>query len=136
MNSEPHGKTKAEKERLASWEAQLNTSSLTGARALSCRTASDRNENHLQMRLTPLMIGTSGLRSAALEERRGASRRLLGLEEKPQKHDANRPLAGPQPAPAVTSADLLGRLGRLSIIHNGEPYTLRITANNKLILTK
>ncbi len=36
----------------------------------------------------------------------------------------------------ITSAQLLGSRGELSIIHNGERYTLRITANRKLILTK
>jgi len=37
---------------------------------------------------------------------------------------------------AVTSEALLGKRRQLSIIHNGQRYTLRITANNKLILTK
>ena len=36
----------------------------------------------------------------------------------------------------VTSEALLGERRQLSIIHNGQRYTLRITANNKLILTK
>jgi len=36
----------------------------------------------------------------------------------------------------ITSARLLGSRGELTIIHNGERYTLRITANKKLILTK
>ncbi len=36
----------------------------------------------------------------------------------------------------ITSAQLLGSRGELTIIHNGERYTLRITANRKLILTK
>lgn len=36
----------------------------------------------------------------------------------------------------ITSARLLGNRGELTIIHNGERYTLRITANKKLILTK
>jgi len=36
----------------------------------------------------------------------------------------------------VSSSRLLGPKGELTIIHNGERYTLRITANKKLILTK
>lgn len=36
----------------------------------------------------------------------------------------------------ITSAQLLGPKGALVIIHNEERYTLRITANRKLILTK
>lgn len=39
-------------------------------------------------------------------------------------------------APEVHSEDLLGPRGELIIIHNEERYTLRITANRKLILTK
>ncbi|MEX0902144.1 MAG: hemin uptake protein HemP [Pseudohongiellaceae bacterium] len=36
----------------------------------------------------------------------------------------------------IDSAELLGDRKELGIIHNGERYQLRITANNKLILTK
>jgi len=36
----------------------------------------------------------------------------------------------------INSAQLLGPRGELVIIHNEERYTLRITANRKLILTK
>lgn len=36
----------------------------------------------------------------------------------------------------IDSAQLLGPRGELVIIHNEERYTLRITANRKLILTK
>lgn len=36
----------------------------------------------------------------------------------------------------ISSAQLLGPRGELIIIHNEERYTLRITANRKLILTK
>ena len=36
----------------------------------------------------------------------------------------------------ISSAQLMGESKELSIIHNSERYTLRITANNKLILTK
>lgn len=41
-----------------------------------------------------------------------------------------------QEVPAVSSTDLLGTQKQIVISHNGEFYTLRITANNKLILTK
>jgi len=37
---------------------------------------------------------------------------------------------------SVSSRELLGGKRRLGIEHNGELYTLRITSNNKLILTK
>ncbi|MBL4890405.1 MAG: hemin uptake protein HemP [Rhizobiaceae bacterium] len=37
---------------------------------------------------------------------------------------------------SVTSIELLGPVKQLLIIHNGENYTLRITGNNKLLLTK
>lgn len=36
----------------------------------------------------------------------------------------------------ITSAELLAQAREIAILHNGERYTLRITANNKLILTK
>jgi hemin uptake protein HemP len=36
----------------------------------------------------------------------------------------------------ISSAELIGESKELSIIHNSERYTLRITSNNKLILTK
>lgn len=37
---------------------------------------------------------------------------------------------------SVTSSELLGPAKQLFISHNGDKYTLRITANNKLLLTK
>ena len=37
---------------------------------------------------------------------------------------------------AVSSKELLGERKLLIIEHNGDRYTLRITSNNKLILTK
>ena len=41
------------------------------------------------------------------------------------------------PAPKqVDSRQLLGRDKEIHILHNNERYILRITANNKLILTK
>ena len=36
----------------------------------------------------------------------------------------------------ITSADLFGKLHEITILHAGEEYRLRITSNNKLILTK
>lgn len=36
----------------------------------------------------------------------------------------------------VASSLLLGPGGRLAIVHEGEPYQLRVTRQNKLILTK
>jgi hemin uptake protein HemP len=36
----------------------------------------------------------------------------------------------------ISSAELVGEAKELIIIHNSERYMLRITANNKLILTK
>lgn len=36
----------------------------------------------------------------------------------------------------ISSAELTGQTKELVIIHNNERYMLRITANNKLILTK
>jgi len=36
----------------------------------------------------------------------------------------------------VRSMELLGRAKQLLISHNGDSYTLRITGNNKLLLTK
>ena len=37
---------------------------------------------------------------------------------------------------ATSSDALLGAEGRLSILHEGESYQLRVTRQNKLILTK
>lgn len=36
----------------------------------------------------------------------------------------------------ITSRELLGEVQELIIIHVGEEYRLRITSNNRLILTK
>lgn len=36
----------------------------------------------------------------------------------------------------ISSRDLLGERGLLRIEHDGECYTLRLTRNNRLILTK
>jgi len=50
--------------------------------------------------------------------------------------DSGRP-SNRNPAPAeIDARDLLGEVREATIIHAGERYRLRITANNKLILTK
>ncbi|MFK7864591.1 MAG: hemin uptake protein HemP [Pseudohongiellaceae bacterium] len=36
----------------------------------------------------------------------------------------------------VTSEELIGNAKELTIVHNNEKYVIRITSNNKLILTK
>lgn len=41
----------------------------------------------------------------------------------------------PQPPNAVSSAALLGERKELVILHNGREYRLRLTQNDKLILT-
>ncbi len=46
------------------------------------------------------------------------------------------PVRAPAQPGQVSSDKLLGDRKQLDIVHNGEHYTLRITANNKLILTK
>jgi hemin uptake protein HemP len=48
-----------------------------------------------------------------------------------------RPETRPLPAtPEITSRELLGTRRELTILHDGQRYVLRVTANNKLILTK
>ena len=42
----------------------------------------------------------------------------------------------PKPPREITSAELFSTGRELIILHNGERYCLRLTANNKLILTK
>ena len=50
--------------------------------------------------------------------------------------DQGRP-SNRNPAPAeIDARDLLGEAREATIVHEGERYRLRITANNKLILTK
>jgi hemin uptake protein HemP len=41
----------------------------------------------------------------------------------------------PEP-PRIDVHQLLGEGREAILVHNGEPYRLRVTANNKLILTK
>lgn len=36
----------------------------------------------------------------------------------------------------IESSELVGRDGTVQILHSGETYTLRVTRNNRLILTK
>ena len=55
--------------------------------------------------------------------------------------DGGRPPPEPQRAEAgavrtVDARELLGARGLLHIAHEGETYTLRLTRNNRLILTK
>lgn len=49
---------------------------------------------------------------------------------------ANAPAASPNPSPALDSAQLLGGRKQVAINHGGELYSLRLTRNGKLILTK
>jgi hemin uptake protein HemP len=48
----------------------------------------------------------------------------------------NRPSGAGESGDLVNSRELLGDRRYLTIKHNGERYQLRITSNNKLILTK
>lgn len=50
----------------------------------------------------------------------------------------DRPYAPGTPAapPVIDVLTLLGEMREAILLHNGEPYRLRVTANNKLILTK
>jgi hemin uptake protein HemP len=59
-------------------------------------------------------------------------------EEKPMDPIQTSPTAGAQRAPVDTidAHVLLGRAGMLRIELDGELYTLRVTRNNRLILTK
>jgi len=36
----------------------------------------------------------------------------------------------------ITSAELFGKQQEIIILHDGEEYRLRVTSNNKLIMTK
>ena len=40
------------------------------------------------------------------------------------------------PIKRITIAELMGGQNEIIIVHDGETYRLRITSNNKLILTK
>ncbi|MGG5886239.1 hemin uptake protein HemP [Falsiroseomonas sp. HC035] len=53
------------------------------------------------------------------------------------QHLTNRSAEPPNPSPlCVPSADLLRGARELLILHQGETYRLRLTSNDKLILTK
>lgn len=55
----------------------------------------------------------------------------------PQPHVPVSTQATPLPAqPALDSAQLLGGRKQVAISHGGELYSLRLTRNGKLILTK
>jgi hemin uptake protein HemP len=58
----------------------------------------------------------------------------MTTNEDNQRAAADRPIW--PPASTVRSEDLFGESNQLRIIHNQEIYILRITANDKLILTK
>lgn len=61
-------------------------------------------------------------------------------DEEDQNVEAQHELAGPtgdaEAIRTVPARDLLGGRGILRIQHGGEVYTLRLTRNNRLILTK
>lgn len=46
------------------------------------------------------------------------------------------PAANPDPRPRVDSRDILGGNSAVEIDHAGQRYLLRVTRENKLILTK
>lgn len=48
----------------------------------------------------------------------------------------NQPAPNQPPTSVLTSKELLGERRELVILHEGELYRLRVTKNNKLILTK
>ncbi|MDX1489886.1 MAG: hemin uptake protein HemP [Pseudohongiellaceae bacterium] len=45
-------------------------------------------------------------------------------------------MSNDQPSKEINSSQLLGLRKEITILHNGDRYTLRVTASNKLILTK
>ena len=60
-----------------------------------------------------------------------------GNEARPPPAAAERaPARGARPARRVRASELLGPGGRVLIEHAGETYELRVTRNDKLILTK
>jgi hemin uptake protein HemP len=73
--------------------------------------------------------------SVAIDARPGRARTLVvTMNQDRQRTAADRP--GGQPPGTVRSEDLFRESNQLKIVHNQEIYTLRITANDKLILTK
>ena len=57
-------------------------------------------------------------------------------QNKVERSDTKSDSSASADAGVISSRELLGSNKRLGIEHNGECYTLRITSNNKLILTK
>jgi len=69
-----------------------------------------------------------------LQPIRGINSRDSAVSTKePEKKGAEQFAQGPK---VFTSRELFGESRQVSIAHNGETYSLRITANQKLILTK
>jgi hemin uptake protein HemP len=55
----------------------------------------------------------------------------------PDEYTAQQPIAPSlAPLPQIEVGALLGESREAMLVHNGETYRLRITASNKLILTK
>lgn len=55
----------------------------------------------------------------------------------PDEHTARQPVSPSlAPLPQIEVGALLGESREAVLVHNGETYRLRITASNKLILTK
>jgi hemin uptake protein HemP len=57
-------------------------------------------------------------------------------EEKEMQRQDPEAAGGAGAVRTVTARDLLGTRGIVRIEHEGETYTLRLTRNNRLILTK
>lgn len=51
-------------------------------------------------------------------------------------HESTQPATEPRKSQRVYSAELLGQSRELVILHRGEEYRLRITSNDRLLLTK
>lgn len=54
----------------------------------------------------------------------------------PRQNEGDRPRTLGQSAPAIDTSTLFGGRREVVLIHNGEPYRLRLTHSGKLILTK
>lgn len=63
----------------------------------------------------------------------GTSTRRESADVSGERRDGGKPYAE---CPRIASERLLGGLRELVIEHNGEAYHLRVTRNDKLILTK
>lgn len=66
---------------------------------------------------------------------------MSSTDKNPNSPTPPRPETAPQPdfegeRNVIESSELVGRDGTIQIRHSGETYTLRITRNNRLILTK